>query len=191
MEVLTQVRKTGALFQMIVLLVALGAPVMSAEAPEYQVKAAMLYNFALFVEWPPEAFATDTSPLVVCVLGADPFGQWLDYELGGTYVGTHPLEIRRTPDPGEASRCHIVFAGRSEEARMQNALAGIGNASVLTVSDSPDTAAFCRRGGMVAFMTQDNRIRFALNTEAMTKAGLKSDSRLKRMATTAECGEGQ
>ena len=74
---------------------------------------------------------------------------------------------------------------RSEEPRMRDTLALIGNAPVLTVSDPPDAEAFCRRGGMVAFIVQDNRIRFALNTDAMTRAGLKSDSRLK---TTGDHG---
>ncbi|HEX8949494.1 MAG TPA: YfiR family protein [Dissulfurispiraceae bacterium] len=160
-----------------------------AQAPEYQVKAAMLYKFALFVEWPAKAFASSDSPFVVCVLGKDPFGPYLQQEVGEARVGTHPVEIRRMEKAENARGCHMVFISRSEESRLKQVLAPLRNTSVLIVSDTGDTSEFCRQGGMVGLVMDDGKVRFELNSKAAEQAGLKIDSRLKRIATSAECGE--
>ncbi len=159
-----------------------------AQAPEYQVKAAMLYKFALFVEWPVDAFSADTSPFVVCVLGKDPFGPWLQREMGETSVGAHPVEIRH-PENAEAGReCHMLFVSSSEQPRMQQVLAPIRNISMLIVSDVLDIGEFCRQGGMVGLVMEGGKVGFELNSKATAQVGLKIDSRLKRIARSAECG---
>ncbi len=159
-----------------------------AQAPEYQVKAAMLYRFALFVEWPAREFSTDTSPFVVCVLGKNPFGSWLRQEMGETRVGTHPVEIRRMEKAEAARGCHMVFISRSEEGRLKQALDPLRNASVLIISDVSDINEFCLLGGMIGLVMEDDKVRFELNSKAAEQAGLKIDSRLKRIAKSAECG---
>jgi hypothetical protein len=159
-----------------------------AQAPEYQVKAAMLANFALFVDWPPTAFSRPDTPFVACVLGEDPFGPWLQHELGER-VGTHPVVIRRLQDAQRARECHLVFISRSEQPRLAQVLSQLRTASVLSVSDIGEIGDFCREGGMVGFVMEGNKVRFDLNTGAAEKAGLNIDSKLKRVARSAACGE--
>ena len=167
----------------------LGYTLVYAEATEYQIKAAMLANFALFVDWPPKAFSTAGSPFVACVLGVDPFGPWLKHELGSR-VGSHPVEIRYLEKAEAAPDCHIVFISRSEQLRLNQELASLRNTSALIVSDCSDISTFCRNGGMIGFVMDGRKVRFNLNASAAAKAGLKIDSKLKRVSESAECGEG-
>ena len=160
-----------------------------AEAPEYQVKAAILYKFAVFVEWPAKAFSTDTSPFVACVLGRDPFGRWLQQEMGETRVGNHPVEIRHFEQGEDAGGCHLVFIGASEKSRLEQILAPLRSTSALLVSDMGDASQFCRRGGMIGLVMKGAKVRFQVNSKGIEKAGLKIDSRLKRVALSADCGE--
>lgn len=159
-----------------------------AEAPESQVKAAILANFALFVDWPPTAFSTPTSPFVACVLGKDPFGPLLKHEMGDS-IGSHPVEIRHPGNAEAARECHIVYISPSEQPHLKQILSPLRNTSALIIGDSDDTSSFCREGGMIALAMQGNKVRFALNADAAAKAGLKIDSKLKRIASSTDCGE--
>ena len=161
-----------------------------AEATEYQIKAAMLANFALFVEWPPKAFSTAASPFVACVLGSDPFGPWLKLELGER-VGSHPVEIRYLEKAAAAPECHLVFISRSEQPRLREELTSLRSTSALIVSDCSDIGDFCRNGGMIGFVMEGRKVRFDLNADAAARAGLKIDSKLKRISGSAQCGEGR
>jgi hypothetical protein len=187
-KTLTEFHKAAATVLCLGIVFALAATA-SAQAPEYQIKAAMLYNFALFIEWPAQKLASDVSPFAVCVLGKDPFGPWLKYEFGDQLVGGHPVEIRYTETASQSRGCHILFISPFEQRRIQQILADLQNASILTVSDVKDVEHFCREGGMIAFVMEDNKVRFHLNSRAMDEAGLKTDSRLKRIALSANCGE--
>lgn len=160
-----------------------------AATPEYQVKAAILYKFAVFVEWPAKAFTSDTSPFVVCVLGKDPFGPWLQRELGEARVGKRPVEIRHLEEGDAAGPCHLVFIAASEKHRLQKLLAPLRNTAALIVSDADDSIGFCRLGGMISIVTEKDKVRFHLNSKAIAQAGLTIDSRLKRVALSADCGE--
>lgn len=160
-----------------------------AEAPEYQVKAAMLYKFAVFVEWPAKAFASGTSPFVACVVGKDPFGRWLQEEMGEARVGSHPVEIRRLEEGGAAEACHLAFIGASEQPRLPEILAPLRNTSTLTVSDVSDASQFCTLGGMICLVMEKGKVRFQLNSQAIEQSGLKIDSKLKRVALSVDCGE--
>jgi hypothetical protein len=168
----------------------LGCTPVYAEATEYQIKAAMLANFALFVDWPHAAFPAPNSPFVACVLGADPFGTWLKHELGAR-IGSHPVEISYLEKAQSAPECHMVFISRSEQPRLKQVLSSLRNSSALIVSDCSDIEEFCRYGGMIAFVTVGGKVRFDLNADAAAKAGLTIDSKLKRMSGTAECGKGR
>lgn len=161
-----------------------------AAAPEYQVKAAMLANFALFVEWPAAAFSAPDSPFTACVLGSDPFGGFLKNELGDR-VGSHPTQVRGILDPREGRGCHLVFISKSEQSKLEQVLASLKGSNALIVSDIPDTAEFCRNGGMVALKTEGGKVGFLLNANAAAKSGLKINSKLKRLARSTNCGEGR
>lgn len=161
-----------------------------AQAPEYRIKAAMLANFALFVDWPPAAFPMAESPFIVCVLGDDPFGPWLRHEMGER-VGTHPVEIRQVREAEAARECHMVFLSRSEEPRMEKVMAVLRQGGALIVSDAGPPDDFCSQGGMIALTMEGNRVRFELNADAAEEAGLVIGSRLKRVARSTACGEGR
>ena len=160
------------------------------QASEYRVKAAMLANFALFVDWPPTAFSTAGGPFVACILGSDPFGPWLKHELG-EQIGSRRVEIRHLKKGEAAHGCHMVFISRSEQPRLKQVLASLRNENALIVGDATDITDFCRNGGMIGFVMKDRKVRFDLNADAAARAGLKIDSKLKRVSGSMECGEGR
>lgn len=173
-----------------IVMLLLGYTSVYAEATEYQIKAAMLANFALFVDWPTAAFSATDSPFVACVVGTDPFGPWLKHELGER-VGSHHVEIRRLKKAEAAQECHMVFISRSEQPQLKQVLASLQNTSALIVSDDGNITDFCRNGGMIGFVMEGRKVRFDLNPNAAARAGLKIDSKLKRVSGSMACGNGR
>ncbi len=155
----------------------LNVPLTSAEvAPprEFQVKAVFLYNFAQFVEWPQTAFETADSPVVIGVLGLDPFGGFLDETVHGEKVNGRPLVVRRYRGIGDIQRCHILFISGSEGRKTHDILAAMKGRSVLTVCDWEDLG---RRGAMVWFIMERNRVRLRINLDAAKEVGLNISSK--------------
>lgn len=146
---------------------------------EFQVKAVFLYNFAQFVEWPPSAFESATSPLVIGVLGLDPFGSYLDEAVRGEKVNGHPLVVRRYRWVSEVGTCHILFVSGSEGPRAEQVAESLRGRSILTVCDWD---GFARRGGMIRFVMEHNHVRLRINLEAAKAAGLTISSKLLRSA---------
>jgi hypothetical protein len=156
------------------------APLAAQKAPsEYEVKAAFLYNFARFVEWPPEAAGGDDRPFVVAVLGDDPFGDALDRTLAGKTVASRPISVRRVSSPEEAQRANIVFVCSSEKTNVTHVLRVLGGGRVLTVGEM---SGFAEQGGMIGFRTEDRRIRFDINADQAHRAGLRISSQLLKLA---------
>jgi hypothetical protein len=158
----------------------------SAPDPEYQLKAVFLFNFAQFVEWPASAFPGPETPLVIGVLGQDPFGPYLDETVRGEKVNDRPLVVRRYRSVEEITTCHILFISRREEGRLKGILDSLRGRSVLTVSDAD---RFASRGGMIRFVTDRHRIRFRINLEAAKAASLTLSSKLLRPAQIVPAGE--
>ena len=151
---------------------------------EYQVKAAFLYNFARFVEWPPRAFDSADAPVVIDVLGQDSFGPTLDRTVRDKTVRGRRLNIQRFHRLEEGlTRCHILFISRSEKDRLEEIWRFLGSSSVLTVGESD---RFANAGGMVNFILQQHRVRFEINADAAVRAGLKVSSRLLKQARIVE-----
>lgn len=172
----------GRVWPGLLLLACLGLGSARADAPpvrETQLKAVFLFNFAQFVDWPGGAFATPDAPLVIGVLGEDPFGEVLDEVVRGERVGGRPLVVRRFRAVEEVDQCHLLFVGRSEAGRAGRILAALKGRPVLTVADMED---FAVRGGMIRFVTDRGRIRFRINLEAAKDAGLVLSSKLLRPA---------
>lgn len=159
---------------------ALPAAAQGARPQEYEVKAAYLYSFGKFVAWPAAGTAAG-SPFLMCVLGHDPFGRTLDVTVANAVVWDRPVEVRRVVDAEQARGCQIVFVSTSEEAILDGTLATLGREAVLTVGESP---RFAERGGMIEFIVQASRVRFAVNASAAETAGLTLSSELLRVATT-------
>lgn len=156
-----------------------GLAAQGVRASEYQVKAVFLFNFAQFVDWPAEAFPAGDTPLVICVLGNDPFGEALDQTVRDERLGSRPFQVQRYQSVDEIKICHILFINRSEGARPEVILAGLKQRPILTVSDAD---GFAQRGGMIRFVTDRNRIRLQLNLTATEAAHLTISSKLLRVA---------
>lgn len=151
-----------------------------SEAPnEYQVKAAFLFNFAKFVDWPAETYPNAQSPFAICVLGEDPFGAILDTTLAGKSLGTHPVAIHRIKDVNEIHRCQIVFVSSSSSSKYAELSQGVRGARILLVGESEGFATSC---GAVEFIIEANHVRFAINPEAVQRAGLAVSSKLLMLA---------
>ena len=172
-----------------VLLVGMGRPNLFAEtaiSKEYQIKAVFLFNFAQFVKWPSKAFSRPDGPFTIGILGNDPFSTFLDETVKGEKVEGHPLVIRRCGSAEEAEGCQILFISGSEASRMESILAVLKGRNILTVSD---TEGFLRDGGVVRFVTEENRIHFRISPEAAKHAKLAISSKVLRLAQIAKPGE--
>lgn len=167
----------------VAVLLALAAAPVRAQAPaaptEYQVKAVFLFNFSQFVDWPAAAFADGRAPLVIGVLGSDPFGATLDEIVRGETVNGRPLAVRRYQSVEQIDVCHILFIERSQSERLDAVLAALKGRNVLTVGDFE---GFARRGGMIRFMTVGNKIRLRINLAAAQEAKVTISSKLLRPA---------
>jgi hypothetical protein len=146
---------------------------------EYQVKAAYLSNFGRFVEWPSRARAARDEPFYVCVVGQDPFGNSIDAALAGETIDRARLVAKRIERLPEAVDCRIVFISSSEDSQLKAVLAAVEKASILTISDMPE---FAKRGGMIQFVLDGNRVRFQVNLEAVRRVGLNLSSDLLKLA---------
>lgn len=151
----------------------------SAQAPEYDLKAAFLFNFAKFVEWPPGAFASERSPLTICVYGKDPFGATLDSVVQGERVGERSLLVQRPDSLDDLGECHVLFVCRSAKDRLGEVMAQVSGKPVLTVAD---TDGFLRAGGVINFILEGTKVRFLIDQEAAERSGLQISSKLMRLA---------
>jgi hypothetical protein len=151
----------------------------AARASEAQVKAVFLFNFAQFVDWPPEAVPDSQAPLVIGILGGDPFGDFLDATVRGEHRGARPFAVQRFQRVEDITRCDILFIGRPVGDRPEEVLARLKNRPILTVSDAD---RFAERGGMIHFVTDRSRIRLQINPEPAEAAGLTISSKLLRVA---------
>lgn len=164
----------------------LGTQPLCAQNPkpsDYQVKAAYLYNFGRFVEWPSDGAATKGNPFTVCILGQDPFGSDLDTILAGETIGGKQVVAKRISSPQESVSCHILFLSSIEANRLGKIIDILDKEAVLTVSDMPE---FSQRGGMIQFVLEGNRVRFEVNLAATQRAHLTLSSELLKVATTVK-----
>jgi hypothetical protein len=145
---------------------------------EYEVKAAFLYNFAKFVQWPPEA-VSGSAAMRLCILGRDPFGNLLESSLRGKTLSEKPIEIERLSDVRQLTGCHVVFISSSERSQAAAILETLSAHPVLTVSEIPE---FAELGGMVNFYIEDRRIRFEINPKSAARAGLRISSQLLKLS---------
>ena len=163
-------------------------PARAADVPgEYEVKAAYLYNFAKFVEWPAEAPATPPGTFVVTVVGADPFGRVLEETLKGKAVGGARLVLRRARDASDVPPSHIVFVSESEHDRLGGVLDRLAGSATLTVGETED---FAEKGGVIRFRMEDDRVRLDINPESARRARLRISSDLLRLARIVRPAKG-
>jgi len=150
---------------------------------EYQVKAAFLFNFAQFVEWPPAAFADAAAPFCIGILGDDPFGTALDQTLQGETIHNRKLIVERSRRVEDLKDCQIIFISKSEKGRVFEILSQLNARPALTVSE---VEGFTRRGGGINFYREGNRVRFEINPGAAQREGLKISSQLLSLGKIVE-----
>jgi len=161
------------------------AAVVRAQTVEGEVKAAFLYNFAKFVEWPADAFEGPDDPITFCLAGRDPFGPVLDELLRGERVRGRPLAVRRLERDAAPRGCHILFVSPLEAGRFEALLRKVDTRRVLTVSDA---LPFLEAGGHVSFYIEASRVRFAVNQEACNAAAFRVSSKLLQLARRPDDG---
>lgn len=151
---------------------------------EYGVKAAYLFNFAKFVVWPKGTFADDKSPLVIGILGDDPFEDALDDAVEGKVINQHPIRLMRFGNyeaslAGKIRGCQILFIAYSEKNRLRDILGTLKGASVLTVSEIDK---FPLLGGEILFDQVGKKIGLVINPKAASRANLEISARLLQVS---------
>jgi len=166
---------------LVVAWLAMGASCLHAQQSsptENQVKSAYLYNFGKFVEWPAKG-VTGGEFFTFCVLGDDSFSSTLETTIAGESINGKKVLAKRVAKPQDAVSCRILFISSSEQSRLKEIVAALEDTSVLTVSDMPQ---FTRRGGMIQFVVEANRVRFEVNLTNAERAGLTLSSQLLKVA---------
>jgi len=142
---------------------------------ESRVKAAYLYNFAKFVEWPSGAFRNPDDPAVICVVGDERTSDVLEPAVSGKKANGRPVEARRPHSSAEFRSCHVLFIGFSDKERIAQSLQGLQRSSILTVGQSDQ---FIPLGGMINLALNHATIELEIDPEASNAVGLKISSRL-------------
>lgn len=146
---------------------------------EYQVKAAFLYQFLKFVEWPEAVLGDPEAPITLCVAGRDPFGPALDETVRGRTAQGRSCLIRRMAGGDDPDGCHLLFVASGEDSRIAETLRRVAKRPVLTVGESD---RFEQAGGTIRFVLEEDRVRFVINAAAARRAGLRLSARLLSVA---------
>jgi hypothetical protein len=146
---------------------------------EYQVKAAHIFNFARFVEWPSPVESGSNVPMVVGILGVDPFGRDIENALDGKTAKERRLVIRRFPNLQSLAPCHILFVSSSQKHNLRQIFAAVAGSNVLTVGE---TDRFAESGGVIQISIVDGKAQLVINLAAAERAGLKISSKLLGLA---------
>ncbi|MGH8190723.1 MAG: YfiR family protein [Rhodanobacteraceae bacterium] len=150
---------------------------------EYAVKATYLYKLAPFVNWPPGTFSSPDAPFEICVLGHDPFDDFLAKAIKGRKLGTHPFKVRKLDAVVHSSDCQIVFIGYADANEVREALHTFDGEPVLTVTDSNDPD---NSGSVVQFVMDEGHVRFDVDEAAAQRNHLEISSKLLDLAMTVK-----
>jgi YfiR/HmsC-like len=180
-------KKVGSLIAITCLLFAMALRsraegVDSSDSSEYLIKAGFIYNFAKLVEWPTSSFAQPDSPIVIGILGEDPFGTTLDRIVADKKINGRGFAVKRlkwSKDFKDLKDCNILFVSASEKEHIDSVVDAMKWLPILTIGDAP---GFARRGGIMNFTLEDNKVRFEVNVEAAKHADLTISSRLLTLA---------
>jgi hypothetical protein len=160
----------------------------TSESSEYLIKAGFIYNFAKLVEWPATAFPQPDSPIVIGILGNDPFGTTLDRIVADKKISGRVISVKRvkwSKDFKELKDCNILFVSSSEKEHIDSVVEAMKGLPILTIGDAP---GFAKRGGIINFTLEDNKVRFEVNVEAAKHADLTISSRLLTLAKIVQQG---
>ncbi len=155
------------------------AQAVAPTSQEYPLKAAFIYNFAMFTEWPNDASDPSDALFVIGILGEDPFGTAMDRAVEGKKIKGRPVVIKRLNWGSSLRDCHILFVSSSEKSKLAELDHVVAGRSILTISEGP---AFAKQGGIISFFLEENKIRFEINVEAAKRANLQLSSKLLSLA---------
>lgn len=151
----------------------------AGQIDEYQVKAAFLFNFAKFVEWPAKSFSKPSDPIVICILGQNPFDHHLSAAIQGKVWEGRAFAVQLVVNLPPKSRCQILFVNSSERQRFRSLAASLKGSGILTVGETP---GFVDDGGIINLKLEDGKIRFEINVDAAEQAELSVSSKLLSLA---------
>jgi hypothetical protein len=146
---------------------------------EYKVKAAFIYNFAQFVDWPDSAFVSSDAPFVVVIVGKDPFNGLLDRAVGGKSVGNRRAVVQHIDSIDQIGSCQILFVPQTDDDSLTQILKKIQDRPILAIGENENLPSL---GGCCRFFTEDDRVRFEINLDAANAANLKISSKLLKLA---------
>jgi len=181
--------RLAGLWLMLAILLSCGGLNLSAQtSKEYQVKAAFLFNFAQFVQWPDTVLTNADMPFCIDVFGADPFGAALDETVQGETINGHKIIVRHVEHITDLKDCQVIFICKSEKSRLKEILSGVNSNAVLTVSEID---GFTQDGGDINFYLEGNKVRFEINPAAAQHDGLKVSSQLLSLGKVVAGREGK
>lgn len=151
----------------------------SDDSSEYLIKAGFIYNFAKLVDWPVNSFAQPDSPIVIGILGTDPFGSIIDRTVGDKKIGNRRFVVKRLKWGMDVRDCNILFVSSSEYVHVDEIVRAVRGLPILTIGEIP---GFASRGGVINLILEDNKVRFEVNVEAAKQANLTISSRLLALA---------
>lgn len=177
MQALTRIIKEIVFFT---LLFGLGIPCFSqAPSQEYQIKGAYILNFSRFTQWPEKAYNGSENSFIISILGKDPFGVFLDELIKDESNAGRPIIVKRLKSLEETEVAHILFISREYNIDPSQLDRLIKDQSILTISDRE---GFARRGGIVEFYVEDDKVKFVINQARGEQCGLHFSSKLLRLA---------
>lgn len=156
------------------------ASAQSSVTTEYQVKAVFIFNFTQFVDWPSSSFATEQSPLIIGVLGENPFGSYLEETVKGETANGHPLVVRYYKNMDEIKTCHILFINLHETNSVDTILSSLKGSNILTITNNYDNS---KQEEVIRFFIRNHKTGFQINPDAAKNASLNMSSKLLNVAT--------
>jgi uncharacterized protein DUF4154 len=169
----------GALLFIIFTTPSFVSPAPAQELNEYQVKAAFLFNFTKFIKWPEESQRDAHTSMRICVIGDNPFGDYLNRIIQGKTFNDRPIVAQYLPKAEDGKACSIAFVSASEKDHLQSVLDTLNGTGVLTVADTP---GFVEMGGVINLFVENHQVRFEINVDAAKRARLKISSKLLSIA---------
>ncbi|MGH9327471.1 MAG: YfiR family protein [Terriglobia bacterium] len=168
-----------------IVLLAAGTTSAIGQVSEYAVKAAFVYKFSEFVEWPAGSFKSSNAPITICVLGENPFGNALEQITEGKFFAGRGFQVMHISSANTAKGCRVLFISRSEKKRLGPILSDLAQPGILTVGD---TAGYAERGVMINLYLEGDKVRFEINPDAAARAGIKISSKLLSLAKITSSG---
>ena len=174
-------RRYRLLLALLLLQLALGA---HAQTPrEDQIKAAFVYNFTKFIEWPSTSFADANAAIVIGVLGDSPMAAVLDNVVRDRKVNGRPIIVRTIQGAADAASIHLLFVSAAESSRWAQLQAAIETRPVVTVGESP---WFAQSGGTIDFIEQGDKLQFVINMVAAERSGVKISAQIQKLAAAVQ-----